>query len=118
MQKRSLRMELVKQPALWAAHMWNVTRGPLASGDPEIADAAFGIPTDAIEAFYLRELSDEREWPYFHIPLRCDYVVEIEYANAPKDHQVAYRVCRKEWASSICIGKSGAHWQLPAFRWA
>lgn len=118
MPKRTLRMELIKQPAFWAAHLWNVTRGPLAGGDPEIADAAFGISADAIEAFYLRELSNEEEWPYFHIPLYSGYAVEIEYANKPEDQQVIYRVCQKEWASTICVGKGGGHWQLPAFRWA
>jgi hypothetical protein len=111
-------MELIKQPAFWAAHMWNVSRGPLADGDPDITDAAFGLSTDAIEAFYLRELSNELEWPYFHIPLRSGCAIEIEYANEPEDHQVVYRVYQKEWASSICVGKGGGHWQLPAFRWA
>jgi len=97
--------------------MWNVTRGPLAEGDPDIADAAFGISEYAIEAFYLRELSNEVQWPYFHIPLRLGYAVEIEYANESEDHQLVYRICQKEWAASICIGKGGGHWQLPAFRW-
>jgi hypothetical protein len=118
MPKRTLRMELTKQPAFWAAHLWNVTRGPLAGGDPEIADRAFGIAADAIEAFYLQELSNEQDWPYFHIPLHSGYAVEVEYANEPEDHQVVYRVCQKEGASPICVGKSGGHWQLPAFRWA
>jgi hypothetical protein len=111
-------MELTKQPAFWAAHLWNVTRGPLAGGDPEIADAAFGIATDAIEAFYLRELSNEQDWPYFHIPLHSGCAVEVEYANEPEDHQVVYRVYPKVAASPICVGKGGGHWQLPAFRWA
>lgn len=118
MPKRTLRMELTKQPAFWAAHMWNVTRGPLAGGDPEIADGAFRIATDAIEAFYLQELSNEQYWPYFHIPLHSGWAVEVEYANELEDHQIVYRVCQKEGASSICVGKGGGHWQLPAFRWA
>lgn len=118
MLKRTLRMELIKRPAFWAAHLWNVTRGPLAGGDPEIADSAFGITTDAIEAFYLRELSNEQEWPYFHIPLHSGFTVEIEYANEPEDHQVVYSLCQKEWTSPICVGKGGGHWRLPAFRWA
>jgi hypothetical protein len=111
-------MELTKLPVFRAAHLWNVTRGPLAGSDPEIADRAFGITTDAIEAFYLRELSNEKNWPCFHIPLHSGYTVEVEYANEPEDHQIVYRVCQKEGTSTICVGKSGGHWQLPAFRWA
>jgi len=117
MSKRTLRMDLAKEPAFWAAHVWNVTRGPVAGGDPEIADTAFGIPTDAIEGFYVRELTNEQEWPYFCIPLHSGYAIEIEYANEPEDHHVVYRLCRREWASSICVGHGGGHWQLPAFRW-
>jgi len=117
MPKRTLRMELINQPAFWAAHLWNVTRGPLAGGDPEIADAGFGISTDAIEAFYLRELSNEQDWPYFCVQLRSGFSVEIEYANVPEDHEVIYRVSHNDWPSEICVGKGGGHWLLPAFRW-
>jgi hypothetical protein len=105
MTMRTLRMDLLHQPAFWAAHMWNVTRGAIAGGDPEIIDAAFDIPTDAIEAFYLRELSDELNWPYFNTPLRSGYAVEVEYADEPEDYEVVYRVCQQEWTSSICVGK-------------
>jgi hypothetical protein len=110
-------MELVKQPAFWAAHLWNASRGPLAGGDPEIFDAAFGIPTDVIEGFYFRELQSEQQWPYFRIPLRSGFAVEVEYANEPEDHQILYQLCHDDWASAVCLGKSGGSWQLPAFRW-
>jgi hypothetical protein len=110
-------MELINQPVFWAAHLWNVLRGPLAGGDTEIADAAFGIPTDSIEEFYLRELSNEATWPYLHISLHAGYALEIEYANESDDHEVRYSVCREDNGSSICIGRGGGHWQLPAFRW-
>jgi hypothetical protein len=85
---------------------------------PEISDAAFGVSTDAIEAFYLRELNDEQQWPYFRIPLRSGFSVEVEYANVPEDHEIIYRVCHDEWTNAICAGKGGGNWQLPAFCWA
>jgi hypothetical protein len=110
-------MDLVKQPVFWAAHLRNVTRGPLASDDPGISDTAFGISTDAIEEFYLRDLSNEEEWPCFHIPLRSGSAVEVVYANEPEDYQVFYYACPQKAGPPICLGKGGGHWQLPAFRW-
>jgi hypothetical protein len=117
MPKHILSMELLVQPAFWAAHMWNVTKGPISSGDADVADSAFGLTADAIEDFYMRQLGNESQSPYFQIALRSGYTVEIEYANEPEDHQVLYRVCQKEWESSIRVGTGGGHWRLPAFRW-
>ena len=107
-------MELIDQPTFWAAHLLNLTRGPLAGSDSGIADAVFGMSTDAIEAFYFRELSSEHEWPYFCVQLCSGFSIEIEYANVPEDHEVTYRVCHTAWPSEICVGKGGGHWQLPA----
>jgi hypothetical protein len=117
MPQRVLRMELLKQPTVWAAHLWNVSKGPLAEGDPEVCDAAFGIPTDVIEEFFLRELSSEELWPVFRIPLHSGFFVEVEYANEPEDHQILYQVRHDDWACAVCVGKSGGSWQLPALRW-
>ena len=117
MPQRALRMELIKQPAFWAAHSWNASKGPLAEGDPEICDAAFGMTTDVIEKFYVRELSSEELWPVLRIPLHSGFSVEVEYANEPEDHQILYQLCQDDWASAVCVGKSGGSWQLPAFRW-
>jgi hypothetical protein len=97
--------------------MWNVTRGPIAKGDPDPADAALGIKPDDIKDFCMRELFNEEEWPYFRIALRSGFSLEVEYANFPEDYEVLYSLCQNDWASSICLGKGGGHWQLPAFRW-
>src|SRR5262249_50228104 len=36
----------------------------------------------------------------------------------PEDHEVIYRVHRDGWERSICVGKGGRSWLLPAFRWS
>lgn len=117
MPKRLLRTDLLEKAEFWAAHLWNVTRGPLATCNPCVFDATLGIETDRIEKFYLQELNDEQIWPYFHISLPAGFEIEIEYVNEPEDHQVVYRVRHEKSAASLCVGKGGGHWQLPAFRW-
>jgi hypothetical protein len=112
------RPDLLEQPAFWAAHMWNITRGPIAENDPEAADAAFGIWPNTIQDFCVQELFNEQQWPYFSVSLRSGFSVQVEYSNFPEDYEIIYRVCHKDWASSISVGKGGGHWQLPAFRWA
>lgn len=111
-------MQLLVQPAFWAAHMWNVTKGPISSGDVDVFDSSFGLTADAIEDFYLLQLGNGAQSPYFQIALRSGYTIEIEYANEPEDHHVLYRVCHRELELSICVGTGGGHWRLPAFRWA
>jgi hypothetical protein len=115
--RRIERPELLSHSAFWAVHMWNVTRGPIATADSDLADAAFNLPTDTIEEFYTRELSDENQWPHFLVRLPRGFSIEVEYANAPEDNEVIYRISHGEWVSGIRVGKGGGHWMLPAFRW-
>ena len=118
MSSRMLRMDLLKKPAFWAAHMWNVTRGPLVTGDPNFTNASFRVSIEEIETFYLGELSNKVQCPYFRIALPFGYCVEVEYANEPDDYEVVYFICQQESPKQIHIGNGGGHWRLPALRWA
>ena len=118
MKKQILRNELLADSTFWAAHMWNISRGPLAKGEADSLDMAFGLSTDKIEKFYRNELSNEDEWPLFSIQCCHGYTIEIEYSNEPEDYQLTYRICKNHFDKSVCVGKSGGHWQLPALRWS
>lgn len=105
------------QPAFWAAHLRQVVSGPLSSGDAEHLDSALGLSTDSVETFYIEKLADETAWPVFQLPMPGSYSIEVEYANAPEDHEIVYRLRHPRWQHGVLLGKGGGHWLLPGLRW-
>jgi hypothetical protein len=108
---------LLAQKAFWAAHMWNVTKGPVSNSDADTVDAIIGLASNDIEDFYTTHLCNNMIFPCFCIALGDGYSIEIEYFNQFEDHQLLYRICNNNWEDSICIGSGGGNWQLPAFSW-
>lgn len=110
-------MDLLDHRIFWAAHLWAVTNGPIARNDSDVIRVAFNMPSDAITEFWMQELANEGDWHYFSIVLPSEYAIEVEYCNLPEEHELTFNVCRKDWPSSICIGKGGGHFRLPGLRW-
>jgi hypothetical protein len=97
--------------------LWQVTVLQNSDGTAQDFDRALGISTEAIESFWVRELTSEIEWPSFHIPLCCGFSFLVEYENWPEDHVISYRVLNSDRSIDICVGNTCGHDFLPAFRW-
>jgi hypothetical protein len=110
--------KLLSQSEFWAVHLWQITKGPIASGDGNaVIESALGVSSKDAQKYYSAELCSEDKWPYIHIALSNEYSAEVEWSNFPEDFEIHYQLCHPEWAKPIVVGVSTGHWRLPALSW-
>jgi hypothetical protein len=107
----------LQSQSFWGAHLWQITRDQNLDDTEEDFDRALGISADEIDSFYMRELTNELEWPSFHIPLCSGFSFLVTYENWPEDYTITYRVLNSDRSINICVGNTGGDDFLPMFRW-
>ena len=109
--------QLFGSSIFWAAHMWNITRGPLSTIDHEEIDKILGFSEDEIQMYSTRFLCDEHLAPRFTITTAKSYSLVVEHTNLEDSHALSYTLGRVDSDQSIFLGLCGPDWRLPVFRW-
>jgi hypothetical protein len=96
----------------WPAHLLQCT-----GGDPDDLCTAFGVDEDALWAFYYR-LTDEGQWPVFHIALPSGHVLYVVYRNFAEDAGYDYLLHHPDSAEPIMLATVEGHYLGPALCWS